>query len=279
MLVSLILPIRSRVSKIFCFFLVVTLFGCVRSPVVLPRGAGVPLTDFQDVFTTATGPCRQVRTMELMLAISGRAGNAKLRGRVRGALARPSSLRLEGLAPFGAPAFIFVARPDVAVLLLPRERRVVSDATADDLLGTLAGVPLGPADFHAVLTGCLTPDPQAHEARKYGNGWIGVDLDGGGTLYIGILNGVPVVKAGERDGLVVEYLDHARGLPRRVRVRSSDNRGSSTDVIAVLSQVSINTQLHTEVFVAHLSGDYAPMTLHEFRGGPGPLEESERLDR
>ena len=139
--------------------------------------------------------------MELMIALSGQAGEANLRGRVRGALARPASLRLEGLAPFGAPRFILVAHPDAAVLVLPRARRVVSEASAAELLDALAGVALGPADFGAVLTGCLMPNPQPHAARTYGRRWIGVDLDGGATLYLRTINGAPVIAAGTRDGL------------------------------------------------------------------------------
>ena len=213
-----------------------------------------------------------------MLAISGQAGEASLRGRVRGALARPGSLRLEGLAPFGAPRFILVAHSDAAVLVLPRARRVVSEASAADLLDALAGVALGPADFGAVLTGCLMPDPQPRAARTYGNGWIGVDLDGGATLYLQMIDGAPVITAGTRDGLVVEYLDHARGLPRRVRLQSSDANRPNTDLTAILSQVNINPELQAEAFVARVRENYIPMTLNELRGTTGPLEESPQPD-
>ena len=213
-----------------------------------------------------------------MLAISGRAGDVALSERVRGALARPASLRLEGLAPFGAPGFVLVAQPAHAVLLLPRERRVISDASARDLLDALAGIALGPADFGAVLTGCLVPDPRPRAARKYGSGSIGVDLGSGATLYLRMVDDAPVITAGTRDGLVVEYRDHARGLPRRVRVQSSDVAGPGTDLTAVLSQVNINTELHPDAFVAQVREDYIPMTLDELRGTAGPLEDSSQPD-
>jgi hypothetical protein len=41
---------------------------------------------------------------------------------------RPGSLRLEGVAPFGSPAFILAARAGRATLLLPRDNRVLSGA-------------------------------------------------------------------------------------------------------------------------------------------------------
>ena len=208
-----------------------------------------------------------------MLAIRGQVGDTKLNGRVRAALARPSSLRLEGLAPFGAPGFLLVAQPDHAVLVLPRERRVVTDATGSELLEELAGVALGPADFRAVLTGCLVPEPRPRAARAYGDEWTGIELEGDATLYLRMIDGIPVIVAGRRGGMVVEYLDHTQGLPRRVRVQSREPGERNTDFNATLSQVNINIELHIDAFVAQGQDEYAPMTFDELRGITGPLEE------
>ena len=208
-----------------------------------------------------------------MLAIRGQVGDTGLRGRVRAALARPSSLRLEGLAPFGAPGFVLVAQPDNAVLVLPRERRVVTEATGSELLEALAGVALGAADFRAVLTGCVVPDPRPLAARVYGDDWIAVELEGDATLYLRMTDGTPSIVAGRRGSLIVEYLDHTQGLPRRVRVQSRQPGGSDTDFIATLSQVNINVELHADVFIVQGHDEYIPMTFEELRGTTGPLEE------
>ena len=208
-----------------------------------------------------------------MLAIRGQVGETKLRGRVRAALARPSSLRLEGLTPFGAPGFVLVAKPDNAVLVLPREQRVITDATGSELLEALAGVALGPADFQAVLTGCLVPDPRPRAAQAYGDDWIAVDLEGDATMYLRMIEGTPSIVAGRRGGLIVEYLDHTQGLPRRVRVQSREPGERDTDFTATLSQVNINIELHADAFIAQGQEEYVPMTFDELRGTTGPLEE------
>ena len=99
---------QTRGRACFCI-LTLVLAACASPRITLPQGSGTPLADYEDLFAAAVEPCRRVRTLELLLAISGRRGDARLRGRVRGALARPGSLRLEGLAPFGAPVFVLVA--------------------------------------------------------------------------------------------------------------------------------------------------------------------------
>ena len=203
--------------------------------------------------------------MELLLALSGHAGGRGLRGRIRAALARPGSLRLEGVSLFGAPGFILVARPSTATLVLPRDRRVVADVSAADLLEVLAGVSLGPDDFRAVLTGCLVPEPRSVEGRAYGDEWIAVDLEGGATVYLREIDGVPAVVAGTRGPLTVEYAEHTRGIPRRVRVQTRGAGTADTDLTATFSQVSMNIELHEDAFVAQVREDYTPITLDELR--------------
>ena len=199
------------------------------------------------------------------MALSGHAGGRGLRGRIRAALARPGSLRLEGVSLFGAPGFILVARPSTATLVLPRDRRVVADVSAADLLEVLAGVSLGPDDFRAVLTGCLVPEPRSVEGRAYGDEWIAVDLEGGATVYLREIDGVPAVVAGTRGPLTVEYAEHTRGIPRRVRVQTRGAGTADTDLTATFSQVSMNIELHEDAFVAQVREDYTPITLDELR--------------
>ena len=67
----------------------------------------------------ATATCRAVRTLTAEIAVSGSAGGHRLRGRLSAGVAAPASVRLEAVAPFGPPLFIFVAMGDDAALLLP----------------------------------------------------------------------------------------------------------------------------------------------------------------
>jgi hypothetical protein len=128
--------------------------------------------------------CRGVRTLTAELGLSGRAGDQRLRGRVLAGFTREGAMRLEGLAPFGPPAFVLAARPARAVLWLPRDKRVVEHANAADILGALTGVPLAPPDLLAVITGCVSPAPVVTGGRLHERGWATIDLGGQTALYL-----------------------------------------------------------------------------------------------
>lgn len=265
---SLVWTWRSAVA-VGCLFL---LAGCASTRLTLPRGPSVPLVDYQPVFEEATDSCRRVRTLQAAMAVNARSGEKRLRGDVLAALARPASLRLVGVAAFGAPGFVLVAEPASTTLVLPRDRRVVTGATASELLDALAGLSLDAEEFRSVVTGCLVPDPRAVDARIHENGWIAVRMEDEAVAYVHTLDDAPVVVAGTRPGMTVWYSDHVRGLPRQVDVRAVDPEGLVTELTATLSQVSVNIDLEPEVFVAQIREDYVPMTLEQFRGSAGPLE-------
>ena len=267
----------------FCYGLAVaaSLSACASSPaaIVLPQGPGVPFAAHAETLEAAVRSCRAVRTMELVMALRGTTGATRVRGRVRAALARPASLRLEGLAPFGASRFILAARPGAAVLLLPRARQVVHDATPGDLLYALTGLQLAPDDLRAVLTGCVVPDPRSIGGRTYGDEWVVLDLAGDATVYLQRVDGVLAIVAGTRGPLAVEYAGHGRsdGVPRRVRVRV-DSVAGGADVTAELSQVSTNVEPHPEAFVVQIR-DYEPITLDELRAATPLRDPASTADR
>ena len=254
------------------------LVGCAASRLSLPEGPGTPFPDYAPLFETAVSECRRVRTLQAMIGLRGHGGGATFNGRVRAGLAAPGSVRLEGLAPFGAPGFYLVARPGEATLWLTREARVLRDVPAADMLASLIGVPFGPEDLRAVLTGCLVPDPQPIAGRSYGD-WVVVDLDGGAVAYLRPVAGAYHLTAGTRDGLTIEYGEFRRRIPRWVRVRSVPTNASGvarlpTDLTATLSQVSLNVEIPDAVFsLDELPADVVPMTLEGLRRA-GPLEAS-----
>ena len=102
------------------------------------------------------------------IAVSGSAGGRRVRGRLLAGVAAPASARLEAMAPFGPPLFIFVANNDDATLLLPRDDRVLEHGRPDAVLEAVAGVPLDAADLHATLTGCAPAGApsQGRDARR-----------------------------------------------------------------------------------------------------------------
>ncbi len=202
--------------------------------------------------------------------MSGRAGRQRLRGRVVAGFARPASMRLEAVAPFGAPAFILVARGENATLLLPRdEPRVLRGPKPEDILGALTGVALGPADLQAILTGCVVPAPQAMEARRHANGWASIDLAGGARLYLEPARGGWTLRAATRAGWQIEYPAWSANFPQSVRLQSSQP-DVNVDLTAALSQIETNKDLEDAAFTVNVPPGADPITLDELRDS-GPL--------
>jgi hypothetical protein len=215
--------------------------------------------------------------MTAELGLSGRAGRQKLRGRVIAGFARPASMRLEGVAPFGPPAFILAARDGTAVLLLPRDTpHVLRGAKPEEILGALTGVSLAPADLQAILTGCVMPTPRAVAGRLHTNGWASIDLMGGATLYLQpvpvgrALSGPPwMIRAAKRAGWQIEYPAWANGFPQSVRLQSNQS-ASMVDLSASLSQVETNKDLEDAAFTVNVPPGAESITLDELREN-GPL--------
>lgn len=244
--------------------------SCAHPRLSLPTDPGSPLPDFQAIHAQVSSACRGVRTLTAELSLSGRAGRQKLRGRVVAGFARPASMRLEGAAPFGPPAFILASRGDTTVLLLPRgSPRVLRGARADDIVGALIGVTLGPADLMAILNGCIVPDPQAMAGRIHANGWASLDVTGDATLFLQRQGSAWQPRAAHRSGWQIEYPRWSGTLPLSVRLQSDDPT-LMVDLTATLSQVETNVDLDEKAFTVDVPGDAEPITLDELRDN-GPL--------
>jgi hypothetical protein len=207
--------------------------------------------------------------MTAELGLSGRAGGRSLRGRAIVGIERPSSLRLEGVAPFGPPAFILAARGGNATLLLPRDERVLRDTRPEEILGALTGVALSPADLHAVLTGCLVPAMDPSAGRVHANGWLAVDLPGEATMYLERQAGRWQIRAGRRPGWQVEYRNWQGVFPGQVRLRSVDP-SLDVDLTASVAQLETNVAIDSAAFDVMVPPDALTITLTELRNA-GPL--------
>jgi hypothetical protein len=237
----------------------------------------MPLADFAAVHQQVSRACAGVRTMSAELALSGRAGTERLRGRVIAGFERPASMSLTGVAPFGPPAFNLVSGRET-ILLIPREARIVRGAKPEDILGALTGVTFGPADLLAVLTGCVVPDPAPVSGSQHADNWATIALNRGATLYLRKSGGAWVLAAARRDGWRVDYLALQGSFPRTVRLRRETAAAQEqpiVDLTAELSQVSTNIDIDAAAFTLTVPPGVMPLTLEELRDA-GPLRGTDR---
>ncbi len=248
------------------------LSSCAAKRLNLPSGAGTPLPDFAEIHQRLSNDCRRVRTFTAELSLAGKAGPERLRGRVVAGFEAPASMRLEGVAPFGAPAFILVTGPAVgngrAVLVLPRDARVLSNANADDVLGALTGVSLGPADLQAILTGCVQAAPIAVSGRLYGGGWAAIDLEGGASVFLRLVSDAWQVRAARLGEWQIEYGAWSGQFPRTISLRAQ--MPVVVNLTALVSQIEANVAIPPEAFTVEASPGALPITLDDVRAS-GPL--------
>ena len=220
--------------------------ACGARRIPLPTDTGSPLPNYSDIHAEVTKSCRGARTLTAELGLRGRAGTRRLSGRLITGFERPASMRLEAVAPFGPAGFILVTRGEQAVLLLPRDERVVRGESAQAILGALTGVTLGPADLQALLTGCILPESKPVSGRMHANGWASIDLEGGATIYLRRM-GAWQITAGRRNGWEVEYPMWQGAFPQVIRLRSA-TQSANVDMTATLAQIEVNTDLSPATF-------------------------------
>lgn len=269
-----LLPSVALLHFAFCSVLAgcLVLVGCASRRLILPTDSGTPLPDAVAVHAAVSAACANVRSLTAELRLSGRAGDRRVRGRLVAGFERPASMRLEGVAPFGQPAFILAARGGEAILLLPRERRVVSAEPPEAILGALTGVSLAPADLQALLTGCIVPSPRAVGGRLHGNGWVSIELDGGATIYLRRQDRTWQLRAARRGGWQVEYDRWQNAFPETVRLRSVD-QSADVDLTATIAQLETNQDIDAAAFTVDVPPGARPLTLEELREA-GPLRGS-----
>jgi hypothetical protein len=251
--------------------------SCGAPLLKLPTGPGSPATDAAAVIAEAMSACRAVTAITLEMGVHGSAGGRRLRGRLTAGLAQPASARLEAVAPFGQPVFVFVASGNDASLLLPRDRRVLEHGRPADVFEAVSGVPLDAAQLRLLVTGCAMA-PDASDTVSFGDSWR-VAPDGADNVYF---RRDPSTGSGQarwrvaattrrgETGWRAEYSMFENNLPHVVRIVSEPP--GRFDLQLDLSQVELNVTLGPEAFRLPPSGTAGPITLDELRRS-GPLGE------
>jgi outer membrane lipoprotein-sorting protein len=242
--------------------------GCVaacaaRAP-MRPAGTSTPDPTAVDAFTQATKSCAGLKTMTGALRLSGRAGSEKIRGTLHTGLEAPASIRFEAVAPFGQPFFILAGRDNRASLLLPRDNRLLPDASVPELLERLTGLALGASDMRLILSGCLSERPQPTDGRTWSGGWRAVTLGDGVTAYLKAINGASTLVAADRGAWRIDYADHQNGWPRTVRIRSAEGQ-TTIDITAAIEDLEVNTPIDAKAFAIEAPAGAARMTIDDLR--------------
>ena len=236
-----------------------------------PRPAGNPTPDptAADAFATATAGCKGFRSIEGELSLSGRAGGERVRGRVVSGLESGGAVRLEAVAPFGAPFFVLAGRNETATLVLPREHRVLKDIAVAAVLERITGLSLGADDLRLILSGCLVDRATPSNGQQWNGNWRAVTIGTDRVAYLRTQNGQAVLTAADYGPWRVDYSAHAGGFPRVVRVRRDDGQ---IDITARIDQLQVNAQIDPRAWVVEIPADADPMTLDELRS-IAPLAE------
>jgi hypothetical protein len=251
------------------------LSACAPKSLTLPTGTPTPVVDPAPL-VEALRHCEADATLTAEIGLSGRAAGQRLRGTLHAGFAPPDGIRLEGVAPFGAPIFLLAGQGGTATLLLPRENHVLRDAEAGAILERLAGLDAGPADLRAWVSGCPAAAPRPRAPVGYGDEWIAADLDGGRRAWIrrdaGARNWrLAAVRA---DGLLVEFADHAGTQPGRLRLtRAASADDAALDIRLAIRQVERGLDLAPAAFTLDVPADATAITLDDLKAS-GPLRDS-----
>jgi len=236
--------------------------------VTLPEGEATPAPEAVRHFTQATAACAVTSRFSAELAVSGRLGRDRVRGRLLAATDREGRVRLEAVSGFGSPFFILASDGEAVVLFLPRDGRVLRHAVLAEVLDALAGLALDGRDLHALLTGCLVPDAEPANGRRLDRRFEVVDL-GPGRLAV-LRDGAPGVAwrlvSGQVGALRVAYGRFVGGRPRALRIAAGAAAGGRAVGLALeLSQVEIDAPIDPRAWSVEVPPGAAPLALDELR--------------
>lgn len=233
--------------------------ACAPATVQFPTGAGTSLQGVSRIHGQITRHCSAVHSFTAELTLAGRALGERLRGRVIAGFAQPDAMRLEGVAPFGAPVFVLVSRAGVSTLLLSKQSAVLTGEAPEEVLAALIGVSLGPADLRALLTGCVTDAPVTTGAG-FSNGWASLSYTDETTTFLRRTNDTWAVRGARRGRWLIEFPAWSGTFPSEVRLRSED-----VDLAVQVQQVEANAGIDPAAFTVRVPVGTRRLTLDDVR--------------
>lgn len=241
--------------------------GCAARGFVVPTGPGTVEPALAQAYQASVASCRDLRSLTADIKLSGRVDGRRVRGTLQVGLTRDGGVRIEAVAPFGAPIFTIAGRADAGTLWLPRSREVVRAAPAD-ILDALTGVALPPSGLFEIVTACPAADDAVVKAERFTEPDLArVSMRSGAEVWWRP-DVAPLHPLGARHaGAVVEYRAFAGDRPQVLRLGAAPGTNSAprADLSLTLQQVDTNVALGDEAFTLAVPDGASVLTLSELR--------------
>ncbi len=124
------------------------------------------------VIARLASACTAIRTVTTNIGVSGRVGRQRVRGTLQVGIARPGQLRIDAVAPFGAPVFTLAADGRSTTLVMPREHAFITGVSVEQLLDALVQLPLSADDLAALTLACPSGALDDAQSRRHGDGTV-----------------------------------------------------------------------------------------------------------
>ena len=163
----------------------------------------------------------------------------------------------------GRPRFTLTGSREEATFFLHDDQRVVR-APAAAIVEALIGTAIGPEEWLAFVTGCVTRSHDMSDAARIGKLLRITTADG--RVYLRRDGGVWRVRGGEVLGLVVDYEWQSSTFPSVLRARSAPGGPVETRLRLEAAQFRVNDTVPPAAFAPPRgAATAAPMTLDELR--------------
>ena len=230
------------------------------------RGTTDPLG--QGTVASLAAACAPMVTMTANVGVSGRVGRQRVRGSLQVGLSRPGRVRIDAVAPFGAPIFVLASDGRTTTLVLPREQAVVRGATVAELLDALIQVPLTADDLASVMLACPRASVDSDQSRLLPGGDVSAADAGGVTSFARVapaprLLGMLFPVSGQRARQIA--IAFAPGGPGRRQIDVEVGAPAAAQLRMTLSDVESGAMLGDEAFVAVVPPGTRGMSLDELR--------------
>ena len=214
-----------------------------------------------------------IRRYQAVIEVRGEGRDGRFSARLLAVFARPAervqrtavdALRLELFAPVGGARWTLVADAERVRLMVPAERAYAEGADLQEFTERLLGVPLGPEQIAALLSGTGTPLTGSERVRALPADGSLV-LDGGAALLWDHPASPAQVRRVRTDDYEArypgDYRRRGRQAPRSIEIEAEGVRATLT-----VEELEVNAPLHAEAFQLRIPPAYRRAELRELSG-------------